>query len=100
MKHKTWWKSTIFGFILGILVPLLSSFIIYRSGFRGAGNYLFVVKELFALDSLGKLLSISVVPNLIIFFISIRRECYKISRGIVLATMAFALVAVFLFFWN
>ncbi len=79
-----------FGLIAGLILPLISSFMIYSSRFQGSESYIEVVVIMFKSMSIGKLLSLSVLPNLLLFFIIIRFDWMKFARGIVIATAIYA----------
>ncbi|WP_258176623.1 hypothetical protein [Marinilabilia salmonicolor] len=53
---------------------------------------------MFKLQSLGKLVSVSVLPNLLIFFVAIWTERLLAARGIVIATLLYTLATVVLYF--
>lgn len=79
------------GFILGVLVPVISLFVVYGVRFD---NY--TVKEFFefliTMHALPKLLSLMVIPNLLIFFIFIWTNHLYAARGVLAATIFDALV--------
>ena len=52
------------------------------------------LNQLINMGSIGKLLSISVLPNLVVFLIAINRERLLAARGIVTATVLYALVVI------
>lgn len=85
------------GLLSGLILPLISSFVIYSSRFKGGESYLEVIRIMFQSMSIGKLLSLSVLPNLLLFFIIIRFEWMQFTRGIVFATAIYA-VAMFILF--
>jgi hypothetical protein len=78
------------GLILGILAPLLTMVIIYFARFT---NYHFselidflVKKKVFT-----KIVSLCVIPNLALFFFFLNKYLYKSARGVLLATILFAI---------
>lgn len=82
------------GFVLGLIAPVVSLFIVYGLKFD---NY--TVKEFFhfliTMGALPKLLSLMVIPNLLIFFIFIWTDHLYAARGVLAATIfdAFVILA-------
>lgn len=90
----------IIGLIAGLFVPVIMAYLIYKLNYSGHNSFFDLVKGLFQLNSLGKLLSVSVVPNLIIFFLSLTMEIEKTARGIMIATIFWAVITGILFVVN
>jgi hypothetical protein len=79
------------GFVLGILAPVISFFIVYKIKFDSyslAGFYDFLI----TMHALPKLLSLMVIPNLLIFFIFIWTDHLHAARGVLAATVFDAIV--------
>ena len=86
------------GFVLGIIVPVISFFIAYKLKF---GNYSF--KEfydvLISMNALPKMMSLMVIPNLLVFFIFIWTDHLYAARGVLAATFFDAVVILSLKFF-
>jgi len=82
------------GILVGLALPLVMSFILYFSLYKGDLEYMPFLNQLINMGSIGKLLSISVLPNLVVFLIAINRERLLAARGIVTATVLYALVVI------
>lgn len=80
------------GIILGLLLPVIMSVILYLSLYSGELEFIAFLSRLVKMGSIGKLLSISVLPNLIVFFIAINRERLLAARGIVTSTLVYVVV--------
>jgi hypothetical protein len=83
------------GFFLGIMVPLISltAFYLFRYNDIPVVEFL---KFIYFRDILSPLISLNILPNLILFFIFIRKDFLLSARGVLLATFLFAgLVMVF-----
>ncbi len=80
------------GILVGLILPLIMSFILYLSLYRGELEYVAFLSQLINMGSIGKLLSISVLPNLVVFFIAINLERLLAARGIVTSTVLYAVV--------
>ncbi|TCO07323.1 hypothetical protein [Natronoflexus pectinivorans] len=95
--NKNWKNNQITGLIIGFIVPLIASWLIYQFRYTGAGTYIEFLSKLNEWDSLGKLLSLSVIPNLLFFFIGLKMEWMKSARGVLTATMIYGVVALIIF---
>ncbi|MBS2098613.1 hypothetical protein [Carboxylicivirga linearis] len=87
-------NKLIIGLIVGLVVPVLMSVLLYHSLYHGEKTYWPFLHELVRMGNIGKLLSISVLPNLIIFFIAVNKERLLAARGIVTATLVYAVVVI------
>jgi len=78
------------GFLVGFMVPVAVFFAVYRFGERGVPfeNY---VKNLWHLQALVKLGSLCVFANLLVFMGFIRLKYDKSARGVLGATILYAL---------
>ncbi|PLX23424.1 MAG: hypothetical protein C0597_01070 [Marinilabiliales bacterium] len=78
------------GLMLGILAPVLTMAIIYILKFTDSNLSelvdLLVQKRVFT-----KIISLCVIPNLALFFLFLNKFLYKSARGILLATILFAI---------
>lgn len=95
--QKGWTDNQLIGLITGILVPLLMAYLIYYFRFSGRDSFSGIIEELVKLKSLGKLLSVSVVPNLIFFFLFLSANKEKTARGLLGATILWGITAGILF---
>lgn len=78
------------GLILGIAAPLITILIVYFLKFN-----LFKVDELLdylvAKQVFTQIVSLCVIPNLVLFFIFIRKNYLYSARGVLMSTILFAL---------
>ena len=81
------------GFMLGILAPLLTFFVVYLVAFRGM-TFAEYLDLLIYRKKLSSIISLSVIPNLLLFFIFIWLNYLYSARGALAATIVFALVVV------
>ncbi len=83
------------GFILGVILPLISltAFYLFRYNDISVPEFL---RFIYFRDILSPLLSLNILPNLILFFIFIRNDFLFSARGVLLSTFLFAgLVIIF-----
>ncbi len=81
------------GIVLGLLAPLLGFVIIYLVSFRDMPitDYLDLLASRKKLSSL---ISLSVIPNLLLFFIFIWLNYLYSARGVLASTFLFALIVI------
>lgn len=81
------------GAVLGMLAPLLASAVIYIVAFRGMplGEYL---ELLVFRKRLSSIVSLSVLPNLMLFFIFIWLNYLYSAKGVLASTFVFAFIVV------
>lgn len=92
MSRKKW-NSMKLGLLLGILWPFLIMTGIYFTRFSTTDFKVFWHK-LFEMQIFTKYLSISVYPNLLLFFIFIWRNLLLSARGVLLATFLYGFVVI------
>ncbi len=86
------------GILIGLLLPIIMSFALYYFLYRGDLTYWPFLNQMVKMGSIGKLLSISVLPNLIVFLIAVNKERLLAARGIVTSTVLYAVVVIALRF--
>jgi hypothetical protein len=77
------------GFIPGILLPLVSLLVFYLYRYSDIPMVEFG-RFIFFRDLLSPLISLIILPNLLLFFIFIRKDFLLSARGVLLATFFFA----------
>ena len=84
------------GIIIGLVLPVITTFIISNISSMGDSGYWEFMKTMFSVQSLGKLLSLSVLPNLLVFLLALKIEYLWIVRGLIIATAVYAAVVLIL----
>ncbi|MEA3316484.1 MAG: hypothetical protein U9R54_00815 [Bacteroidota bacterium] len=79
------------GAIAGIIIPIVSIFLVYFIKFPQFET-IEPLKYLTETDALTKLASLCVIPNAVLFFIFIYRNKLLSARGILMATMIYAIL--------
>ena len=85
-------NKLIIGLAAGLVLPVAASYAIYLTKYEGQYGYWEFIKGLLQLRTLGKMISISVLANLIMFIIAITYEKYILSKGLVIATFVWVLI--------
>ncbi|TLX72859.1 hypothetical protein E9993_17115 [Labilibacter sediminis] len=86
------------GLTIGLVLPLITSWIIFYLRFGDTLSITEFIKSLMAAHGFTKLLSLSVLPNLLMFMIAIKLERLLAARGIVTATLIYAIAVIALRF--
>ncbi|HHU57631.1 MAG TPA: hypothetical protein GXZ39_04985 [Bacteroidales bacterium] len=87
----------LWGLAAGLVLPAVFAYLVYWFRFDHSTAFTEVLEALKGVKSLGKLLSLSVMPNLLLFFIGIWSERLLLARGVLTATAVYAVAAVVLF---
>ncbi len=79
------------GIVLGLVIPLIALTIYYFARYSDLSlvDFIKVYKNL---GILTHIISLSVLPNLLAFFLFIRRDFLKSARGVLMATFLFTFV--------
>ncbi len=86
----------LYGLIPGLILPILFMWI-YLSRFYPADLSFFeTLKLLYPSLLLGKLLLLSVMPNLILVFIFYKSDSFKIASGVLLGGMPYFIGSIFM----
>lgn len=83
------------GIISGILLPLLFLFIFFEFKKNDYGLFEYIGHS-FQIKILPKLISLSLIPNLVLFFVFIQRNFLKSARGVLLAMFMAGFVIILL----
>ncbi len=85
-------NSSIIGFVSGLILPTLTCWLIFYASFDKVLSISEFVGQLQEGHNLTKLLSLGALPNLGLFFIFANSNKLLVARGVVGATILWALV--------
>ncbi|BDX38987.1 hypothetical protein CYCD_23420 [Tenuifilaceae bacterium CYCD] len=85
------------GFISGLLLPVLTLFVIYFSVYSGK-SFMAFIEISWIQKSLSRILSLSMLPNLGLFFIFIWTNKLKSAQGVLGTTIILAFIIIILRF--
>ena len=88
-------KSFIKGVFVGLIAPI-AAFIVYVAYFTKDSDPLQTYLLLVEMDKISHVISLSVLINLVIFFMNLKTYRDEAARGILLATILYALSVVIL----
>ena len=91
-------NTVLFGTISGILVPALFFMLVYLVK-EYPMAFADFIRQFYWFKALPKLVSLCLLPNLIVFFIFMRRDYLKAARGVILSLFIYAFVILALKFW-
>ena len=83
------------GFLIGLFAPI-AAFVVYVAFFTESSSPLQLLKQLFHLDLLTHVISLSTLINLLIFYMKISTGRDVVARGIVMVTFFYAFLVVVL----
>jgi len=78
------------GLLLGILAPALTMLVIYLVQFTEY-NFKDLIDQLISKRVFTKIVSLCVIPNLALFFLFLNKNYFRSARGVLFATILFAL---------
>lgn len=93
MVKQSRFDSLKLGTIMGLIVPALGFLIFYLWSFSKVSLSYFVQYAI-QIEAVSKVLSLSLLPNLLVFFLYIRKNYYFTARGILLSTFIWTLAIV------
>lgn len=79
----------LWGLLFGLLLPALSLFIFYKLKYDNMALVEFL-RSFHKMGILTHVISLSVIPNLVLFFLYMSKNYLKGGRGVLLATFLFA----------
>ena len=79
------------GVIIGLVAPI-AAFVVYVAFFTEASDPLSIFKQLVAIQKLSHVISLSVLINLLIFFMNIKTYRDEQARGVLLATIFYGIL--------
>ncbi len=83
-------KQLIKGTIVGIIAPI-AAFVVYVAFFTVDSDPIGMYHELVAMNKLSHVMSLSVLINLLIFFMNIKTNRDDAARGILFATLLYGI---------
>lgn len=87
------------GLISGLLVPVIAIFIFYLFNNYRFGSFEYFVNHFVMLHLASHIVSLSVLPNMAVFYLFIKKNFLYSARGVVLSTMIYGLIIIILKFF-
>ena len=84
----------LYGFIPGLLFPILFMWLYLNRFYPGDDSFFETLKQLFPSVLFGKILLLSVMPNLGFVFVFYKSDSFKIATGILLSAMPYFIASI------
>jgi len=88
---KTWTDTMLTGVLVGILTPMLS-FLLYVIFFRPGETSIEVLERFMDRNVFTHVISLSAIPNLLVFFLFLWAGKERSAYGVIGATLIYALI--------
>jgi len=86
----------LYGFVPGLLLPVLFMWVYLNRFYPADISFFETLKQLYPGIILGKLLLLSIMPNLVIVFVFYKTEGFKIASGVLLGGMPYFIGSIFM----
>jgi len=86
----------IYGFIPGLILPVLFMWVYLNRFYPGDLSFLETLKQLYPGLILGKLLLLSIMPNLVLMFVFYKSDSFKLASGILMGGMPYLIASIFM----
>ena len=90
-------KILIKGFLIGLIAPIVA-FAVYVAFFTEESDPMGIYRQVVSIGKLTHVISLSVLINLLIFFMKIRTYRDEQARGVLFATMLYAIIIIIIKF--
>lgn len=86
----------LYGFIPGLIVPAIFLWVYLNKFYPGDLTFIETIKQLYPGQLLGKLLMLSVMPNLALVFVFYKSDSFKIASGMMVSAMPYFIGSIFM----
>lgn len=86
----------LYGFVPGLLLPIGFMWMYLHQFYPGENTFWEALKQLYPGVLLGKLLLLSVMPNLLLVFVFYKSDSFKIATGVLLGAMPYFIGSIFM----
>jgi len=86
----------LYGLVPGLLLPLAFMWVYLNRFYPGDLSFFETLKLLYPGILLGKLLLLSVMPNLVLVFVFYKSDSFKIAAGVLLGGMPYFIGSIFM----
>ncbi len=89
-------NSFLYGLIPGLILPLLFMWVYLNRFYPADLAFIETLKLLYPGLLLGKLLLLSVMPNLVLVFVFYKSDSFKLATGVLLGGMPYFIASIFM----
>lgn len=86
----------LYGLLPGLLLPVVFMWVYLNRFYPGDLSFIATFKELYPGVLLGKLLLLSVMPNLVLVFVFYKSDSFKIATGVLIGGMPYFIASIFM----
>jgi hypothetical protein len=86
----------IYGFIPGLILPVAFTWLYLNRFYPDDLTFFETIKQLYPGTLLGKLLLLSVMPNLLLVFVFYKTDSFKIATGVMIGAMPYFIGSIFM----
>jgi hypothetical protein len=86
----------LYGLVPGLLLPLVFMWVYLNRFYPGNLSFFETLKLLYPGVLLGKLLLLSVMPNLVLVFMFYKSDSFKIATGVLVGGMPYFIASIFM----
>ncbi len=97
MKKAAKFDKMIYGVILGLVVPVITFIITWKFAYDGTLSEYY--SKFSQIHKLSSLISLSAIPNLLVFFLFYRIKMDRAARGVILATLVVGIIMIIIKFF-
>lgn len=83
-----------YGFIPGLIIPVLFMWVYLNKFYPHNLSFFEIIKELYPGVLFGKLLLLSVMPNLALVFVFYKSDSFKLATGLLVSAMPYFIASV------
>jgi len=87
----------LYGFVPGLLLPIAFMWVYLNRLYPGDFTFLETLKQLYPGVVFGKLLLLSIMPNLVLVFAFYKSDSFKIASGMIIGGMPYFIASIFMF---
>jgi hypothetical protein len=90
----------LWGFVPALILPAISVFVLFelQKGQMNSMSFEYYITYVFKYKLISKVLSVTLISNLAVFFLFLQTERYRAVRGVLTATVLYCLVILLFMF--
>lgn len=86
----------LYGFVPGLLLPLVFMWVYLTRYYPLQMSFINILQQLYPEVILGKLLLLSIMPDLALLFVFYKTDSFKIAAGFILGAMPYLIASMFM----
>lgn len=90
-------KGFIIGLLSGLLLPIGFLWLYLSNFYPNGGTFWEIIQQLYPSQLFGKLLLLSIMPDLILAFVFYKRDSFKLGGGALIGAMPYLIASILMF---